>query len=608
MIITTVFTDLIPVINFIRKHIKIIAAMMGFSLILTISGCSTVPGYRVSLPDNVAPDWDICQNLNKHFIAIGNRGEFVPVFFKECSGISSSSVGSVKDIVNEIKAQREVNKDKKLLVFIHGGLDSPDGDILDQEGTIKRFASDIQDISCKRQGADKTQCKEDDYYPLFIIWPSAFINTYGDSIFHNYQGEWNGIIPIISSPLRFSLDIAEIFVRAPQSFFHQVKLGFDSEFLTDSTCFEAPGYYCVGNGKGNTLNFRLNQTLENGGKIGYPIKLLTTPIADPIGRRAWQSMVSRSHFGFHTPCGMAMGFMPSHNPCQSGALKDFFDVFNKNIDLKNDMPIRLIAHSMGAILASEIIREYPDLDYKEIVFMGAASSIRQYKNDVEPLLRKKYDKHQEWKKDYKKWKNQNQNNNIEKMKESVSKIRQGVDLLKIKKQSESIKILGKQVSATQSIVDNIELLEPKEPKEPGLIRFYNLSLHPFAEANETNYYASLPAGSLLEWIDYNFTDPSDLTDRTLGKWTNLVSMRNYFEPHLFKGQKENEKKEGGFDSDFSKEEESEDVVFFKRFDLSCNSPVKHGEFITPSEASKNCTQIRYWQPKFWEPPLVNHSN
>ena len=55
-------------------------------------------------------------------------------------------------------------------------------------------------------------------------------------------------------------------------------------------------------------------------------------------------------------------------------------------------------------------------------------------------------------------------------------------------------------------------------------RFYNLCLHPTAEALEIPYriVEFLPRGSLLEWIDNLFSAPHTLMDRTLGKWNNAL--------------------------------------------------------------------------------------
>jgi hypothetical protein len=54
--------------------------------------------------------------------------------------------------------------------------------------------------------------------------------------------------------------------------------------------------------------------------------------------------------------------------------------------------------------------------------------------------------------------------------------------------------------------------------------FYNISLHPAAEAREVNYFDIPPRGSLLTWIDEFLSTPLNVSGRTLGKWDNLFTV------------------------------------------------------------------------------------
>ena len=104
---------------------------------------------------------------------------------------------------------------------------------------------------------------------------------------------------------------------------------------------------------------------------------------------------------------------------------------------------------MGAIIANDIIRYFPNLPYKDIVYMAAASSISHVQETVVPLL-----------------------------------------------------------------------------SRPGnKVSFYNLMLHPDADSREQTLGGIGPTGSLLEWIDDYYTDPSTMVDRRFGKWRNLFYIR-----------------------------------------------------------------------------------
>ena len=51
-----------------------------------------------------------------------------------------------------------------------------------------------------------------------------------------------------------------------------------------------------------------------------------------------------------------------------------------------DYEITLIGHSLGTVALDELIQKHPDLCYENIVYMGAASSIRSFRDKVVPYL------------------------------------------------------------------------------------------------------------------------------------------------------------------------------------------------------------------------------
>jgi pimeloyl-ACP methyl ester carboxylesterase len=125
------------------------------------------------------------------------------------------------------------------------------------------------------------------------------------------------------------------------------------------------------------------------------------------------------------------------------ALDDFIAA-----DPSNHYAITLIGHSMGTIVANEMVLTHPGLAYSNIVYMGAACNVSDFANAVIPCLERNTNAH-----------------------------------------------------------------------------FYNLTLHPVAEAREAQWtWLDLtPRGSLLEWIDNFLSTPRTVPERTLGKWDNVIS-------------------------------------------------------------------------------------
>jgi hypothetical protein len=110
-------------------------------------------------------------------------------------------------------------------------------------------------------------------------------------------------------------------------------------------------------------------------------------------------------------------------------------------------------------------------------------------------------------------------------------------------------------------------------------RFYNLMLHPAAEARE--WQKSLldltPRGSLLVWIDNFLAAPHTTLDRTLGSWENMIQVAHII-PLEANGINVRSR------------------ITLKAFcvGLNCQAPATHGAF------SKK--DYKFWEPTFWQVP------
>jgi len=101
-------------------------------------------------------------------------------------------------------------------------------------------------------------------------------------------------------------------------------------------------------------------------------------------------------------------------------------------------------------------------------------------------------------------------------------------------------------------------------------QFYNLTLHPIAEAREAQWFLLdiPPRGSLLEWIDNFLASPRTIPERTLGKWENVIST-SVLIPKEIAGR-----------------------VHIKAFDVGAgktDNPEKHGAF----------SEQDFWKEEYW---------
>ena len=53
-------------------------------------------------------------------------------------------------------------------------------------------------------------------------------------------------------------------------------------------------------------------------------------------------------------------------------------------------PLTLVGHSMGAIVINELVQAFPDLNYRDIVFLAGAATIGHTKASLEPVLRERH--------------------------------------------------------------------------------------------------------------------------------------------------------------------------------------------------------------------------
>ncbi|MCA1733656.1 MAG: alpha/beta hydrolase, partial [Acidobacteria bacterium] len=197
-----------------------------------------------------------------------------------------------------------------------------------------------------------------------------------------------------------------------------------------------------------------------------PVKLLTAPLLDGLGRPAWETMIRHVKVGFHQDGGprqeedLAAGPEGSIYEAEQGygGVARFLRLLTAHIDATNcesecaeaascaDWEVTLIGHSMGTIMANHMLAEFgEELDVDKIVYMAAACSVGEYESTVLGYM--------------------------------------------------------KRHPATE---------------------MYHVTLHPFAEIRDQYAMEIPPSGSLLVWVDNFLSNPSTPRDRTAGRFANLM--------------------------------------------------------------------------------------
>ncbi len=237
--------------------------------------------------------------------------------------------------------------------------------------------------------------------------------------------------------------------------------------------------------------------------ITFPSKLAFAPIIDAFGTSSWDVMLRSVAQLFHYDGSP----LPNRNEDESGeveydftrtgALAVFFDQLRTQIcnydkqtmntrsshrvgcPNKDNWEITLVGHSTGAIIVNRIIREFGDLPIKNVVYMAAASTVKDYQDTIFPYL-------------------------LERNVGAASK-----DLTRR--------------------CDTKNASNDSSTDGRNVVCVYHLMLHEAAESGEwfNDILDPFPRGSLLVWLDNFLSHPLSREDRTLGRFTNFIAAAHH---------------------------------------------------------------------------------
>lgn len=354
---------------------------------------------------------------------------------------------------------------RRVLLFVHGGLTSLDASIRRALALLRVIRTDGEDAA----------------FPISINWQTALDSSYVDYAFNIRRGQdwspWGWPL----APLYLVADMSRAVGSAPLTWWNMYQN--DVATLRAIPWSEAKtlaelrptledlfhvqyGGPCPPEVSNGSHDCRTGWELFRSGlswAVTQPTKLVSAPVVDAVGTSAWQAMRRVSHLLFHSERDFCVGWdcaglaKNHHTDTERtegiGGLSEFLRRLRREVTAApNDWEIMLVGHSMGAIVIDEILRRFPDLPVRRIVFMGAATSVRDYEDSVFPYLQ-------------------------------------------------------------------------AHPET----EMHHLVLHEQAELRDRvwEWFVVAPRGSLLTWIDSFFTRPETRLDRTVGRWANLaLAMHN----------------------------------------------------------------------------------
>jgi hypothetical protein len=391
-------------------------------------------------------------------------------------------------------AEIREKKPCEIIIYIHGGLNNIDGAIAKCAALADMFNEQDNNEQCKRR------------YFIGICWNSNLMPTYGQHLFGVREGLHQGPKAIATSPAMLIADVGGAAARLPMnlaSFLWQDAYtvnprGFTRRKLADRRYKQVLKSAKHTKLKSLTVGDASDQrplALRVGSDFGrwvitYPVKVPSTLFLDLLGVQSWKNMLRRTRTMFERESE----FIPMLEYEDADVLKNyvkppppdtvtFLDMLNYTgrkgamWHLGNYLAsgkaawtpeerskITIIGHSMGAIVACELLQHFHALPVDNVVFEAAACSVSNFKTNVIPFLEE------------------------------------------------------------QNLRTQIATLPEKDSPDVVKTHVYNLCLHDDAENAEKNpgELDLSQRGSLLTWIDTLYQSPESENDRTFGRWVNAI--------------------------------------------------------------------------------------
>ena len=331
---------------------------LGLISLLGLSGCASktfTPEQFLQLED--AKLYQIYIDEDGHLLNPASQ-EIVPIHEE------AGYVSNILENFERLNRSRE-GADLVLTLFIHGGLNT-------------------FDAATERVTLFKDKMIKDGRYPLFVSWNSGPLTNYKDHLIRNRRGISSPFLGLISSPFVFLEDSLRAIARIPASTYNVV-FGQNTIRKSSDTKEKRAAAASIQELEMLPINLQVGRrgetTAGDWWSVWNPTKLVTAPIIDGLGTGAWSSMLRRADLVLRKDSG----FNGEPKSTAHTAVAKFLTAYEQKFGRQG---IDLIGHSMGAIIANNIISRNQDLNFNNIVFMGAACRIKDLEYVVVPYLKK----------------------------------------------------------------------------------------------------------------------------------------------------------------------------------------------------------------------------
>jgi len=308
--------------------------------------------------------------LSAHMLYIDEHGNLLnPLTRKQV--INETTY--VQHILNHFdEARQQAGLPSHITIFIHGGLNT-------WEKAIDRPRT-------------RTTCMmAAGTYPIFIGWSSNPTGNYWDHLARLRRGSrWSWPMGVATAPFVLLEDIARSVVRTLPALSKEVR----EPFLNVANQLSRPELSSAMKSADKQALGALNQrlslhtsgegVLDSYWSVGNPAKLLTAPLTDGLGTGIWQSLLRRTDFVLDRSADYENS-TPT-DPADPDHANTAATYFLNKLEQQQATTISLVGHSMGTLVATNILARHPGLKIQHVVFMGAAAPLKSLESVVAPWL------------------------------------------------------------------------------------------------------------------------------------------------------------------------------------------------------------------------------
>lgn len=367
------------------------------------------------VPDDASRRCDV----RSRALAVKEDGKFRALYGRERDtpgfGVEDAVAPVLSKLDEEAKLKAVAGQPLRVLIFAHGGM-------VDHAGAVKN--AEVLSHGMLTDG----------YVPLFLIWNSNLTVAYADRLACVRDGVRDCNYAVLAAPSRGLGDLASSVARAPQNVgghilrFQQSRLsGTDPKYhlareqITEvcrkiepissvasvQTCEQRivfPPFSDPVHLNGQEVPPTIHDVIYFN-PIWFGTRGATSLLFPELGAKAWDNMVRRTRMAFQRPARIpdAASCPPKQIPPNDdvGGFAIFFDRLACRISTASpdhalyttsdgavQVPIELhyYGHSMGALVGNELLSRYPELPWKRVVYMAAASPMRDFRLAAVPTL------------------------------------------------------------------------------------------------------------------------------------------------------------------------------------------------------------------------------